>query len=122
TATTVMGVQPPGELVGGAICAGLKVTVDALVGKAAQLSQIPLELPPSIIGRNTMEAMQSGLVMGHICMVEGIIEEMKKELGELKVVATGGLSELIGDYTDCFDHIEPMLTLNGLRIIARRID
>jgi type III pantothenate kinase len=122
TATTLMGVQKPGELVGGAICAGLKVTIDALVGKAAQLSQIPLEPPPHVIGRNTQESMQSGLVLGHLCMVEGLIDRMKRQLDSpiVKVIATGGLSEKIGPHTNYFDAIDPMLTLDGLRLIAER--
>ena len=122
TATTIMAGRMPGELVGGAICAGLKVTIDALVGKAAQLSQIPLEPPPSVIGKNTVESMQSGLVLGHLCMVEGIIGRMKKELGSssVKTIATGGLSPKIASYTDCFDRVDPMLTLDGLRLIMER--
>lgn len=120
TATTVMAVKKPGEFVGGAICAGLNVTVDALVGKAAKLSQIPLELPPQVVGTNTVEAMQSGLVLGHICMIEGIIDRIKKQIGPAKVIATGGLSEKVGSYTDYFDVVDPMLTLNGLRIIMER--
>lgn len=122
TATTLMAVKKPGELVGGAICAGLKVTIDALVGKAAQLSQIPLEPPPEVIGRNTQESMQSGLVLGHLCMVEGLIDRMKDQMNSAraKVIATGGLSEKIGPYTDYFDVINPMLTLDGLRIIMER--
>lgn len=122
TATTLMAVKKPGELAGGAICAGLKVTIDALVGKAAQLSQIPLEPPSNVIGRNTQASMQSGLVLGHLCMVEGLIDRMKEELGSptAKVVATGGLSEKIGPHTDYFDVIDPMLTLDGLRIIMER--
>lgn len=121
TATTVMAVQNPGELIGGSICAGLKVTIDALVGKAAQLSQIPLEPPANVVGKNTIEAMQSGLVLGHICMIEGLIDRMKKEMGGLvKVIATGGLSEKVGAHTDCFDVVDPMLTLDGLRLISKR--
>ncbi|SMO37587.1 type III pantothenate kinase [Fodinibius sediminis] len=122
TATTVMAVRKPGELIGGAICAGLKVTIDALVGRAAQLSQIPLEPPSRVIGRNTRESMQSGLVLGHLCMIEGLIDRMKKQLNSesIKVIATGGLSEKIGPHTDYFDVIDPMLTLDGLRLIANR--
>lgn len=120
TATTLLAVQEPGEMIGVAICAGLKVTVDALVGKAAQLSQIPLEPPPQVIGTDTMEAMQSGLVLGHLCMVEGLIDRMKKQMGPSKVIATGGLSEKIGPHTSYFDAIDPMLTLDGLRVIVNR--
>lgn len=122
TATTVMAVEDPGQFTGVAICAGLKVTIDALVGKAAQLAQIPLEPPSRVVGRNTMEAMQSGLVLGHLCMVEGLVNRMKKELSanSVKVIATGGLAEKIGPHTDIFDVIDPMLTLDGLRAIMNR--
>lgn len=121
TATTVIAVQTPGELIGGAICAGVKVTVDALVGKAAQLSQIPLEPPENVIGKNTIESMQSGLVLGHICMIEGLIDRMQQQMGDsAKVIATGGLSEKMGAHTDYFDVIDPMLTLDGLRLIMNR--
>lgn len=122
TATTVMAVEKPGYFLGGAICSGLKVTIDALVGKAAQLSQIPMEPPPEVIGQNTVEAMQSGLVLGHLCMVEGLIDRMRRQLKSdtIKVIATGGLSQKIGQYTDYFDVIDPMLTLNGLRLIMNR--
>lgn len=121
TATTVMAVKKPGELLGGSICAGLKVTIDALVGKTAQLSQIPLEPPKEVIGGSTMEAMQSGLVLGHLCMIEGLIDRIQKQVGgSAKVIATGGLSEKIAEHTDYFDVIDPMLTLDGLRLIMER--
>lgn len=120
TATTVMSIEKPGVLVGGAICAGLKVSVEALIGKTAQLQDIPLEIPESPLGKNTIEAMQSGLVLGHLCMVEGLVDRMKAELGSVKVVATGGLVSLFKPHTNHFDYVEPMLTLDGLRIIAER--
>lgn len=123
TATTLMAVQKPGELIGGSICAGLKVTIDALVGKTAQLSQIPLEPPKQVIGDSTMEAMQSGLVLGHLCMIEGLIDRMQEQMGgSANVIATGGLSEKIAEHTDYFDIIDPMLTLDGLRLIMERQD
>lgn len=121
TATTIMAVQKPGELIGGSICAGLKVTIDALVGKTAQLSQIPMAPPKQVIGGSTLEAMQSGLVLGHLCMIEGLIDRMKQQMGSsVKVVATGGLSETIAEHTDYFDVIDSMLTLDGLRLIIER--
>lgn len=120
TATTVMAVKNPGELLGGAIGSGLKLTTDALVERAAQLTQIPLEPPGKAIGRNTVEAMQSGLVLGHLCMVEGLIDRIRKELGPAKVMATGGLAEKVAPYTSYFDAVDRTLTLNGLRIIAQR--
>lgn len=121
TATTLMAVTESGSLVGGAISAGLKVTVDALVGKAAQLPQIPLEPPSRIISGSTVGAMQSGLFLGHLCMIEGLVDRMEKEVGPARVIATGGLAKLLAPHTDCFDVVDPMLTLDGLNIIAGRV-
>jgi type III pantothenate kinase len=118
TATTFTSVKQPGIVLGTAIAAGLNTTIDGLVTRTAQLPQIELEAPPCIIGRNTVHAMQSGLVMGYVCMVEGLIDRIKKELGHASVVATGGLSSVIAPLTDHFDRVEPWLTLDGLRLIA----
>lgn len=120
TATTVMAVTSPGELAGGAICAGLQVTSDALVDRAAQLTEIPHDIPEKAIGRNTVEAMQSGLVLGHLCMVEGLVNRMKEEVGPAGVIATGGLSGKLAPHTDCIDAVDPLLTLNGMRLVAWR--
>lgn len=121
TATTLTAVKNPGELIGVSICAGLRVTIDALVGKAAQLSQIPLEPPPQVIGTNTMESMQSGLFLGHLCMIEGLIDRMRKQMNSAAgIIATGGLSGKVGPHTDYFDVINPMLTLDGLRLVMER--
>jgi type III pantothenate kinase len=120
TATTFTAVAEPGALLGVAIAAGLHVTADALVSRTAQLPHIELVPPPSIIGRNTIHAMQAGLVLGYVAMVEGVVDRMRAELGDTKVVATGGLSRVIGPLTDCFDAIDPWLTLDGLRLIAER--
>ncbi len=120
TATTIIAVEKPGALTGAAICAGLKASKEALAGKTAQLFDVPLEPPSSVLGKNTIEAMQSGLVLGHIAMVEGLVERMKKKTGPAKVVATGGLVEMLAPLTDLFDFVEPMLTLDGLRLIAEQ--
>lgn len=120
TATTLTAVAAPGDLLGVAISAGLMVTADALVGRSAQLAHVPLGPPPSVIGRNTEEAMQSGLVLGHVAMIEGLIARMKAQLGGAKVIATGGLTGIIEPLTDQFDSVDPWLTLDGLRIIAGR--
>lgn len=120
TATTLMAVQEPGVLVGGAICAGLKITAESLVSRAAMLKEIPLEPPSQVLAKGTVEAMQSGLVLGHVCMVEGLIDRMKKEIGPAKVVATGGLAQLLAEQTDQFDVVDPLLTLEGMRIISER--
>lgn len=118
TATTVTAVSKPGVLLGTAIGAGLNVTIDALVNSTAQLPHIELAPPPSVIGKNTVHSMQSGLVLGYVCMIEGLLDRMKKELNDAKVVATGGLSSIIAPLTDRFDLIDPWLTLDGLRLIA----
>jgi type III pantothenate kinase len=120
TATTFTAVAEPGALLGVAIAAGLNVTADALVSHTAQLSHVALEPPPSVIGRNTIHAMQAGLVLGYVSMVEGIIDRIKAEMGKASVIATGGLSGVIGPLTNRFDAVEPWLTLDGLRLIAER--
>ncbi|GAB4575634.1 MAG: type III pantothenate kinase [Anaerolineae bacterium] len=120
TATTFTVVEQPGILRGVAIAAGLNTTANALSSKAAQLPYIELVPPPSVIGRNTVHAMQAGLVLGYVSMVEGMIDRIRAELPGAKVVATGGLSRVIGPLTQHFDAVEPWLTLDGLRLIAAR--
>ncbi|MBN1679223.1 MAG: type III pantothenate kinase [Anaerolineae bacterium] len=120
TATAFTIVAEPGDMIGAVLAAGLRTTADALTSHAAQLPQVALTPPPSVIGRNTVHAMQSGLVLGHIAMVEGLIDRIKAELGDAHVIATGGLSRALGPYTDRFDAIDPWLTLDGLRLLAER--
>ncbi|CAN5651618.1 type III pantothenate kinase [soil metagenome] len=120
TATTLTAVAQPGEFRGVAIAAGLAVTANALVGGAAQLSHVEMEAPPSVIGANTRHAMQSGLVLGHVAMVEGLIDRMREQLPGAKVIATGGLAQILAPHTDHFDAVDPMLTLEGLRIVSER--
>ena len=120
TATTLTAVAEPGDFRGVAIAAGLAVTANALVGGAAQLSHVELATPPSVIGTNTRHAMQSGLVLGHVAMIEGLIDRMREVLPGAKVIATGGLAQILAPLTDHFDAVDPMLTLEGLRIVAER--
>ncbi len=120
TATTFTAVARPGVLLGVAIAAGLQVTASALVARTAQLPQVELVPPPSVIGRNTVHAMQAGLVFGYVAMVEGLIARIKAELHDAHVIATGGLAAVIDPLTDCFDVVNPWLTLDGLRLIAER--
>jgi type III pantothenate kinase len=120
TATTFTVVKEPGEMIGVAIAAGLRATEDALVIRTAQLPHVEMVPPPSVIGRNTIHAMQAGLVLGHMSMVEGMIDRIRKEIGGAKVIATGGLSAVFGPLTDHFDAVDPWLTLDGLRLIAER--
>jgi type III pantothenate kinase len=118
TATTFTAVAEPGAMVGVAIAAGLNTVTNALVERTAQLPQIDLTPPPSVIGRNTIHAMQAGLVVGHVAMVEGLVSRIKAELDGARVIATGGLSTVLAPHTDCFDAVDPWLTLDGLRLIA----
>ena len=87
---------------------------------AAKLPHIELQRPPSVIGRNTVHAMQSGLLFGYVSMVEGMVERFRKELGpQMKVIATGGLAEIVSKETDTIDVLAPWLTMDGLRIICQ---
>ncbi len=118
TATTFNALTKDGEYLGGAITAGINLAADALFTHAAKLQRIDLQRPPSVIGRNTVHAMQSGLLFGYVSMVEGMVARFRSELGsDMKVVATGGLAESIAQETKVIDVLAPWLTLDGLRII-----
>lgn len=118
TATTFNAVNAKGEYLGGAITAGVNLAADALFQHAAKLPPVDIARPPSVIGKNTVHAMQSGLLFGYVSMVEGMVARFRAELGdEMKVIATGGLSNLIASQTDVIDIIAPWLTLDGLRMI-----
>jgi type III pantothenate kinase len=118
TATTFNALTKDGEYLGGAITAGINLAADALFTHAAKLQRIDLQKPPSVIGRNTMHAMQSGLIYGYVCMVEGMVERFRVELGtDMKVIATGGLAETIAKETAVIDILAPWLTLDGLRML-----
>jgi type III pantothenate kinase len=118
TATTFNALTKEGDYLGGAITAGVNLAAEALFTRAAKLPRIDLQRPPSVIGRNTVHAMQSGLLFGYVSMVEGMVERFRAELGqEMKVIATGGLAEIVAKETKVIEHIIPWLTLDGLRII-----
>jgi type III pantothenate kinase len=118
TATTFNAVTKDGEYLGGAITAGINLAAEALYTHAAKLPRIDLQVPPSVIGRNTVHAMQSGLLFGYVSMVEGMVARFRSELGSgMKVVATGGLAEVVAKETKVVDIIAPWLTLDGLRMI-----
>lgn len=118
TATTFNALTKEGEYLGGAITAGITLATEALFVNAAKLPRIDLQRPPSVIGRNTVHAMQAGLLFGYVSMVEGMVERFRKELGvEMKVIATGGLAAIIAQETDVIQIIAPWLTLEGLRIL-----
>lgn len=118
TATTLDVVSPQGAYHGGAILPGVGIASEALFAHAARLPRVELRAPRSAIGRNTVNSIQSGLVFGSVAMVDGLIKRMTQELDfEPFVVATGGLAPLIAEHSELIEEVEPMLTLEGLRMI-----
>ena len=118
TATTFNALTKDGEYLGGAITAGINLAAEALFAHGAKLQRIDLQKPPSVIGRNTVHAMQSGLLFGYVSMVEGMVTRFREELGpEMKVIATGGLAGLVAKETPVIQVHAPWLTLDGLRMI-----
>ena len=118
TATTFCAVTESGEYLGGAITPGVKISAEALFQRASKLPRVELTKPPKVIGADTISAMQSGIIYGYAGLVDGIVERMKKELSmEAKVVATGGLAELVSPETKTIQEIKPHLTLEGLRLL-----
>jgi len=118
TATTFNAITEKGEYLGGAILPGLETALEALVRRTSKLPPVALVSPPSVIGRNTKHAMQSGLIYGYVSLVEGMINRFRNELGKsLKVIATGGLVNTIASHTDSIDIVDQWLTLKGLRLI-----
>jgi type III pantothenate kinase len=118
TATTFDIIDMDGNYLGGAIAPGIGIAAEALFMQTAKLPRVELTPPPSVIGKNTTHAMQSGLIFGYVAMIEGMIERFQKDMqDELKIIATGGLSELIASQTKKINFIAPWLTLEGLRII-----
>lgn len=117
TATTCDAISADGEYLGGAISPGVEISLDALFGRAAALRQVELAEPRSVLGRSTMESVQSGTVYGYAAQVDGLCRRIQKELGPCSVVGTGGLAELISPFTESVEHVEPWLTLHGLRLI-----
>jgi len=118
TGTTFDAISAEGDYLGGAIAPGIGVAAEALFSRAAKLPRVDLDRPPSVIGRNTTHALQSGLLFGYVGLVEGMVARFRAELGpQMKVIATGGLAEIIARETDVLEIIAPWLTLDGLRII-----
>jgi type III pantothenate kinase len=118
TATTFCAVTRSGEYLGGAIAPGVKISAEALFQRAAKLPRVELVKPRSVIGSDTISAMQAGILYGYAGLVDGIVERMKKELSpEAKVVATGGLAELVAPETRSIKEVKPHLTLEGLRLL-----
>lgn len=122
TATTFDVTDARGNYLGGAICAGVGTSLKALAGNAAQLFSVELRMPDDIVGRTTAEQLRSGLVLGHQAMMEGMILRMREEIGQPAVtVLTGGMARLFAGRSPLFDHCDPDLTIDGLRMIHDRV-
>ena len=121
TATTFDAVSARGEYLGGVICPGPQISADALFQRAARLPRIDVRKPERVIGTNTVASMQAGLFWGYVDMVEGLVRRMRVELGgDVAVVATGGLASTVAPETALIEHVDPELTLRGLRIVWER--
>lgn len=121
TATTFCVVDDSGHYVGGAIAPGVRTAADALFESAAKLPRVELARPKTVIGKNTVTGVQSGVVYGFASLVDGMVEHIAHELPlSFTVVATGGLAELIAPQSKSISHIHPLLTLEGLRILWER--
>jgi type III pantothenate kinase len=121
TATTFDCIDANGDYIGGIICPGIESAATVLHHKAAKLPKIELRFPAQLIGRNTEESMQSGIMFGSVEMINGLIRMLKEELGTATlVIATGGLAGMIAARTGHIDHIEPDLNLEGINLIYQR--
>ncbi|MGE0877829.1 MAG: type III pantothenate kinase [Acidimicrobiia bacterium] len=120
TATTFDVVSAKGEYLGGAITPGVNVSLDALFDKAAGLRRVELGEPRAVIGRNTAEAIQSGVVFGYAALVDGICDRIEAEVGPCTIISTGGLATVLGPFTRKISADEPWLTLHGLRVVYAR--
>lgn len=127
TATTLCGVSSNKNILGVTICLGVRVSADALNVKAAKLPKIQISKPKKVLGKNTVDSMQSGLVYGYVGKIDYLVNRIKDEMVEtgeirsnIKVIATGGLSRLVATEANEIDDIDPMLTLNGLKIIYEK--
>jgi type III pantothenate kinase len=120
TATTIEAISIKGEYLGGAIVPGIEISMDALFGRAAGLRRVELVEPKHVIGKSTVESIQSGAIHGFSGQVDALVDRFQDELGPCTVIATGGLAELIGPHTHSIQHYEPWLTLYGLRTVFER--
>ena len=118
TATVFDAVTGDGDYLGGALFPGLQIASEALIQQTSQLRRVELTPPKSAIGRNTIAALQSGLVFGHVALVEGMVARFRSELGQdARAIATGGYADLIASQTTIFHAVNPDLTLIGLRMV-----
>ena len=118
TSTNFDVVSSEGEYVGGVIAPGIEISMDALFARAARLVRVDYSAPESVIGKTTVGGLQSGLVYGFAGQVDGIVGRIRAELGaEAPVVATGGLVDLVAPHSETIAHVDPFLTLEGLRLV-----
>lgn len=121
TATTYCYVNEHGQYMGGAIAPGINISTEALYSRAAKLPRIEIVRPDGIVGKNTIAAMQAGILYGYVGQVEGIVKRMMQQSKEKPmVIATGGLSQLISEESNMIDIVDPFLTLKGLQLIYKR--
>jgi type III pantothenate kinase len=121
TSTNFDVVTPKGEYLGGVLAPGLQISADALFARAAKLPRVEIVKPPRVVGRNTVHAMQSGIVYGYVALVDGLVDRILAELGyPCAVIATGGLASLIAPLSKTINEVDDKLTLVGLRILYER--
>jgi type III pantothenate kinase len=120
TANTIEAISAKGEYLGGAIFPGIEISMDALFGRAAALRRVELVPPRNVIGKSTVESIQSGAVYGFSGQVDALVDRFQAELGECTVIATGGEAEKIIPHSRTIQHHEPWLTIQGLRIVFER--
>ncbi len=121
TAITFCAISAYGEYLGGVIAPGIGISAEALFTRTAKLPKVELVRPKTVVGKNTVNSMQSGLVTGFACLVDGLIQKIKQELGETAyVVATGGLAPIVAPESKSIQEIRPDLTLEGLRILFEK--
>src|SRR5919198_3475565 len=121
TSTNFDAVSRDGEFVGGVLAPGIESSMDALFARAARLTKVDFVEPETVIGKSTVTALQSGLVYGFAGQVDGIVEHMRGELGDTaRAIATGGLADLIAPHSRTIEKVDPLLTLDGLRLVWGR--
>ncbi|MAI24606.1 MAG: type III pantothenate kinase [Myxococcota bacterium] len=121
TATTFDCISAKGEYVGGVICPGIHISMEALFDRASKLHRVEITRPRTVIGKTTTGALQSGILFGYAGMVDSMVDRIRKELGEqARVIATGGLARRISQESDSIEEVVPFLTLEGLRILFEK--
>ncbi len=124
TATTFDAISESGEYMGGAISPGIQIASEALFQKASKLPRVDILKPPdAVVGKDTISSIKAGIIYGYAGLVDGVVRRMAREIGGVpKVIATGGLAPLMRDVSETIEHVEPNLTLEGLRIISGTTD